>query len=147
MTQTNESVRAILIDDPEFIFPLSLQQVTLYRSMDAQNTSAKTRARQQMKVVLTPPPTPRRPDRRLTLLVRASGSYLERLLSGSFSQSTCFRLLHPLLHSAGSPVAAILSISLALVAVGWACSTSPSTGPTLHRPSSRTLTTCRSLFL
>ncbi|KAL2854567.1 OPT oligopeptide transporter protein-domain-containing protein [Aspergillus pseudodeflectus] len=42
-------VRNILIDDPEFIFPLSLQQVTLYRSMDAQNTSAKTRARQQMK--------------------------------------------------------------------------------------------------
>ncbi|KAJ0414203.1 OPT oligopeptide transporter protein-domain-containing protein [Aspergillus carlsbadensis] len=42
-------VRTILIDDPEFIFPLSLQQVTLYRSMDAQNTSAKARARQQMK--------------------------------------------------------------------------------------------------
>ncbi|KAL2836880.1 OPT oligopeptide transporter protein-domain-containing protein [Aspergillus pseudoustus] len=42
-------VRKILIDDPEFIFPLSLQQVTLYRSMDAQNTSQKERARQQMK--------------------------------------------------------------------------------------------------
>ncbi|KAL2825490.1 OPT oligopeptide transporter protein-domain-containing protein [Aspergillus cavernicola] len=42
-------VRPILIDDPEFIFPLSLQQVTLYRSMDPQNKSAEKRA-QQMKV-------------------------------------------------------------------------------------------------
>ncbi|KAL2801979.1 OPT oligopeptide transporter protein-domain-containing protein [Aspergillus granulosus] len=36
-------------DNPEFVFPLSLQQVTLYRSMDAQNTSEKKQARQQMK--------------------------------------------------------------------------------------------------
>ncbi|KAL4903959.1 hypothetical protein BDW74DRAFT_185969 [Aspergillus multicolor] len=43
-------VRAILIDDPEFIFPLSLQQVTLYRSMDTRNRTDKQRARDQMKV-------------------------------------------------------------------------------------------------
>ncbi|KAJ5336098.1 uncharacterized protein N7506_004120 [Penicillium brevicompactum] len=43
-------VRPLLIDDPEFIFPLSLQQVTLYRSMDSRNKSESTRARDQMKI-------------------------------------------------------------------------------------------------
>ncbi|KAL4881631.1 OPT oligopeptide transporter protein-domain-containing protein [Aspergillus karnatakaensis] len=45
-------VRPILIDDPEFIFPLSLQQVTLYRSMDPKNKTddEKARSRQQMKM-------------------------------------------------------------------------------------------------
>ncbi|KAL2698715.1 hypothetical protein AAEP93_010103 [Penicillium crustosum] len=43
-------VRGVLIDDPEFIFPLSLQQVTLYRSMDAKNRPDQTRAREQVKV-------------------------------------------------------------------------------------------------
>ncbi|KAL4933111.1 OPT family oligopeptide transporter [Aspergillus undulatus] len=43
-------VRAILIDDPEFIFPLSLQQVTLYRSMDTRNRTDKKRAHDQMKM-------------------------------------------------------------------------------------------------
>ncbi|KAH6887606.1 OPT oligopeptide transporter [Thelonectria olida] len=37
-------VRKILIDDPEFIFPLSLQQVTLYRSMQG------TGGHKQMKI-------------------------------------------------------------------------------------------------
>ncbi|KAJ5976808.1 hypothetical protein N7501_000150 [Penicillium viridicatum] len=43
-------VRGVLIDDPEFVFPLSLQQVTLYRSMDAKNRPNQTRAREQVKV-------------------------------------------------------------------------------------------------
>ncbi|KAL5002852.1 OPT oligopeptide transporter protein-domain-containing protein [Aspergillus recurvatus] len=43
-------VRTILIDDPEFVFPLSLQQVTLYRSMDTRNRTDKKRAHDQMKV-------------------------------------------------------------------------------------------------
>ncbi|KAL4800206.1 OPT oligopeptide transporter protein-domain-containing protein [Aspergillus venezuelensis] len=43
-------VRKILIDDPEFIFPLSLQQVTLYRSMETKNNTDKKRAHDQMRV-------------------------------------------------------------------------------------------------
>lgn len=35
---STKKARHILIEDPDFIFPLSLQQVTLYRNM--QNTSA-----------------------------------------------------------------------------------------------------------
>ncbi|KAL4733385.1 OPT oligopeptide transporter protein-domain-containing protein [Aspergillus similis] len=44
-------VRTILIDDPE-IFPLSLQQVTLYRSMDTRNRTGEKRAHDQMKILL-----------------------------------------------------------------------------------------------
>ncbi|KAL4991954.1 OPT oligopeptide transporter protein-domain-containing protein [Aspergillus falconensis] len=43
-------VRTILIDDPEFIFPLSLQKVTLYWSMDTRNGTDKKRAHDRMKV-------------------------------------------------------------------------------------------------
>ncbi|ORY32181.1 OPT oligopeptide transporter [Naematelia encephala] len=43
-------VRPILIDDPAFIFPLSLQQVTVYRSMQGTNELHQDRAKQQMKV-------------------------------------------------------------------------------------------------
>ncbi|CAG8941383.1 unnamed protein product [Penicillium salamii] len=43
-------VRPLLIDDPEFIFPLSLQQVALYRSMDGRTKGDQQRARDQMKV-------------------------------------------------------------------------------------------------
>ncbi|OLN98074.1 Oligopeptide transporter 2-like protein 2 [Colletotrichum chlorophyti] len=43
-------VRKILIDDPEFIFPLSLQQVTLYRSMQGKTELHKNRSKKQMKV-------------------------------------------------------------------------------------------------
>ncbi|GJC78502.1 oligopeptide transporter 2 [Colletotrichum liriopes] len=43
-------VRKILIDDPEFIFPLSLQQVTLYRSMQGKTELHKSVAKKQMKV-------------------------------------------------------------------------------------------------
>ncbi|OHF00492.1 OPT oligopeptide transporter [Colletotrichum orchidophilum] len=43
-------VRKILIDDPEFIFPLSLQQVTLYRSMQGKTELHKSVSRKQMKV-------------------------------------------------------------------------------------------------
>ncbi|KAH7126019.1 OPT oligopeptide transporter [Dactylonectria macrodidyma] len=42
-------VRTILIDDPEFIFPLSLQQVTLYRSMQGQSELHTRKSKQQMK--------------------------------------------------------------------------------------------------
>lgn len=48
--KTDLLVRAILIDNPEFIFPLSLQQVTLYRSMDTKNRSNQKRAQDQVKV-------------------------------------------------------------------------------------------------
>ncbi|KAI8179697.1 hypothetical protein K4K52_002190 [Colletotrichum sp. SAR 10_76] len=40
----------ILIDDPEFIFPLSLQQVTLYRSMQGKSELHKSVSQKQMKV-------------------------------------------------------------------------------------------------
>ncbi|TDZ18212.1 Oligopeptide transporter 2 [Colletotrichum orbiculare MAFF 240422] len=43
-------VRRILIDDPEFIFPLSLQQVTLYRSMQGKSELHRNRSKKQMKV-------------------------------------------------------------------------------------------------
>ncbi|TDZ40960.1 Oligopeptide transporter 5 [Colletotrichum trifolii] len=43
-------VRKILIDDPEFIFPLSLQQVTLYRSMQGKSELHRNRSKKQMKV-------------------------------------------------------------------------------------------------
>ncbi|KAH8586419.1 OPT oligopeptide transporter [Bisporella sp. PMI_857] len=43
-------VRKILIDDPEFIFPLSLQQVTLYRSMQGKSEFHAARERKQMNV-------------------------------------------------------------------------------------------------
>ncbi|RDW65068.1 OPT oligopeptide transporter [Coleophoma cylindrospora] len=43
-------VRKILIDDPEFIFPLSLQQVTLYRAMQGENETHKATAKRRMNV-------------------------------------------------------------------------------------------------
>ncbi|KAI0156292.1 OPT oligopeptide transporter [Pestalotiopsis sp. NC0098] len=43
-------VRKVLIDDPEFIFPLSMQQVTLYRSMQAKSQFHIDKAKSQMKV-------------------------------------------------------------------------------------------------
>ncbi|KAL3421551.1 putative plant-like oligopeptide transporter [Phlyctema vagabunda] len=43
-------VRKILIDDPEFIFPLSLQQVTLYRSMQGKSEFHASKEKKQMKV-------------------------------------------------------------------------------------------------
>ncbi|KAK1991360.1 OPT oligopeptide transporter [Colletotrichum falcatum] len=43
-------VRKILIDDPEFIFPLSLQQVTLYRSMQGNTEHQKSVSKKLMKV-------------------------------------------------------------------------------------------------
>ncbi|KAK1543625.1 OPT oligopeptide transporter [Colletotrichum paranaense] len=43
-------VRKILIDDPEFIFPLSLQQVTLYRSMQGKSELHKSVSQKQMRV-------------------------------------------------------------------------------------------------
>lgn len=60
---TNHSkVRRILIDDPEFIFPPSLQQVALYRSMQQKSTSAadkdhNTLANKKMKVSHAAKPT------------------------------------------------------------------------------------------
>ncbi|KAH8647649.1 OPT oligopeptide transporter [Xylariales sp. PMI_506] len=43
-------VRKVLVDDPEFIFPLSLQQVTVYRSMQGQSELHQAVARHKMKV-------------------------------------------------------------------------------------------------
>ncbi|KAF7536567.1 hypothetical protein G7054_g4406 [Neopestalotiopsis clavispora] len=43
-------VRKILIDDPEFIFPLSMQQVTLYRSMQGKTELHMAQASKQIKV-------------------------------------------------------------------------------------------------
>ncbi|KAK8853053.1 hypothetical protein IAR55_003754 [Kwoniella newhampshirensis] len=43
-------VRPILIDDPQFIFPLSLQQVTVYRSIQGTSELHLDRSRKQMKV-------------------------------------------------------------------------------------------------
>lgn len=43
-------VRKLLVDDPEFIFPLSLQQVTLYRSMQGSMEHNSVLAQKQMKV-------------------------------------------------------------------------------------------------
>ncbi|WWD19463.1 hypothetical protein CI109_103923 [Kwoniella shandongensis] len=43
-------VRPILIDDPQFIFPLSLQQVTVYRSLQGTSELHLDRSRKQMKV-------------------------------------------------------------------------------------------------
>ncbi|WRT67432.1 OPT family small oligopeptide transporter [Kwoniella shivajii] len=43
-------VRPILIDDPAFIFPLSLQQVTVYRSIQGTSDLHLERSRKQMKV-------------------------------------------------------------------------------------------------
>lgn len=44
------AVRKVLIDDPEFIFPLSMQQVTLYRSMQAKSQFHIDKAKSQMRV-------------------------------------------------------------------------------------------------
>ncbi|KAJ6572780.1 OPT oligopeptide transporter [Mycena vulgaris] len=41
--------RQVLIYDPTYIFPLSLQQVTLYRSMEQNGSEGSTRAKRQMK--------------------------------------------------------------------------------------------------
>ncbi|KAI1849109.1 hypothetical protein JX266_005070 [Neoarthrinium moseri] len=49
-SQGQWAIRKILIDDPEFIFPLSMQQVTLYRSMQGKSELHQGRAKQQMKV-------------------------------------------------------------------------------------------------
>ena len=49
-SRLSHAVRPILIDDPTFIFPLSLQQVTVYRSMQGTTELHQERARQQMKV-------------------------------------------------------------------------------------------------
>ncbi|KAJ9143494.1 OPT oligopeptide transporter [Pleurostoma richardsiae] len=43
-------VRKILIDDPEFIFPLSLQQVTLYRSMQGKSELHAAKEKKRMRV-------------------------------------------------------------------------------------------------
>ncbi|WWD00409.1 hypothetical protein V866_007322 [Kwoniella sp. B9012] len=43
-------VRPILIDDPQFLFPLSLQQVTVYRSIQGTTELHLERSRKQMKV-------------------------------------------------------------------------------------------------
>lgn len=48
--QLTKAVRKVLIDDPEFIFPLSMQQVTLYRSMQAKSQFHIDKAKSQMKV-------------------------------------------------------------------------------------------------
>ncbi|KAF8853899.1 putative plant-like oligopeptide transporter [Acephala macrosclerotiorum] len=45
-------VRKILIDDPEFIFPLSLQQVTLYRAMQGKSELHVKREAKRMKAFL-----------------------------------------------------------------------------------------------
>ncbi|KAJ7443213.1 OPT oligopeptide transporter [Mycena galericulata] len=42
--------RQILIYDPTYVFPLSLQQVTLYRSMEQNGKEGSGRAKRQMKV-------------------------------------------------------------------------------------------------
>lgn len=47
---TSRTVRRILIDDPEFIFPPSLQQVTLYRSMQGTSELHSALAKNKMKV-------------------------------------------------------------------------------------------------
>jgi hypothetical protein len=44
------TVRRILIDDPEFIFPPSLQQVALYRSMQGTSELHSALAKNKMKV-------------------------------------------------------------------------------------------------
>ncbi|CAG8387696.1 unnamed protein product [Penicillium salamii] len=49
-SQGQWAMRPLLIDDPEFIFPLSLQQVALYRSMDGRTKGDQQRARDQMKM-------------------------------------------------------------------------------------------------
>lgn len=46
----SRTVRRILIDDPEFIFPPSLQQVTLYRSMQGTSELHSALAKNKMKV-------------------------------------------------------------------------------------------------
>lgn len=46
------SVRRILIDDPEFIFPPALQQVAVYRSMQSTSDVASTLAKKKMNVSL-----------------------------------------------------------------------------------------------
>ncbi|CAN8096086.1 unnamed protein product [Discula destructiva] len=43
-------VRKILVDDPEFIFPPSLQQVTLYRSMEGTSTIYSAIAKKKMSI-------------------------------------------------------------------------------------------------
>ncbi|KAL0768740.1 hypothetical protein CaCOL14_008048 [Colletotrichum acutatum] len=49
-SQGQWAIRKILIDDPEFIFPLSLQQVTLYRSMQGKSELHKSVSQKQMRV-------------------------------------------------------------------------------------------------
>ncbi|CAG8158002.1 unnamed protein product [Penicillium olsonii] len=49
-SQGQWAMRPLLVEDPEFIFPLSLQQVALYRSMEGKSKSDHKRAREQMKV-------------------------------------------------------------------------------------------------
>lgn len=44
------TVRKILVDDPEFIFPPSLQQVTLYRSMEGTSEIYNAIAKKKMNV-------------------------------------------------------------------------------------------------
>lgn len=41
-----------MIDDPEFIFPPSLQQVTLYRSMEGTSEMYNSLAKKKMNVSL-----------------------------------------------------------------------------------------------
>lgn len=43
-------VRPILIDDPRFLFPISLQQVAVYRSLQGLSTSNLARSAKQMRV-------------------------------------------------------------------------------------------------
>lgn len=43
-------VRPILIDDPQFIFPLSMQQVAVYRSIQGTSELHLERSRKQMRV-------------------------------------------------------------------------------------------------
>lgn len=50
MSLMSRTVRRILIDDPEFIFPPSLQQVTLYRSMQGTSELHSAVAKNKMKV-------------------------------------------------------------------------------------------------
>jgi hypothetical protein len=48
-------VRKILVDDPEFIFPLSLQQITLYRSMQGVTEKHIAKEKKRMNASLSPP--------------------------------------------------------------------------------------------
>lgn len=114
------SVRPLLIDDPEFIFPLSLQQVALYRSMDGRSKSHSKRARDQMKVCHFAGY-----NRHLWVLIepvfRFFGSWLWALLCGNSYQNISFPLWHHWLRCAGLLVVTILSTLLELAVVAWVC--------------------------